>query len=180
MATKLWHLPLRLATGAFILDQGLAKLGMDDEHAKQLQSRGSLVYPRLAELDPRDFALLLAASEIGLGAALLGIGLVPPGLAGLGLTGFSGSLTRLYLKAPGTRQEGGLRPTREGMGLAKDAWMLAIGSALVLDAVFGPRRRRRRGSSPRPAQRRARAGRTSTRREARKIRRRPLRRLVTS
>jgi hypothetical protein len=27
MATKLWHVPVRLATGAVILDQGLSKLG---------------------------------------------------------------------------------------------------------------------------------------------------------
>jgi len=27
MATKLWHVPVRLATGAVILDQGLSKHG---------------------------------------------------------------------------------------------------------------------------------------------------------
>jgi hypothetical protein len=33
------------------------------------------------------------------------------------------------------------------IGLAKDSWMLAIGTALVLDAVFGSSRKRRRQTS---------------------------------
>jgi hypothetical protein len=32
-------------------------------------------------------------------------------------------------------EEGSLRPTEQGTALAKDVWMLAIGSALVLDAL---------------------------------------------
>jgi hypothetical protein len=34
MATKLWHVPVRLATGAIIVDQGLQKLGADEDTAK--------------------------------------------------------------------------------------------------------------------------------------------------
>jgi hypothetical protein len=33
MATRLWHVPVRLATGAVILDQGLSKLEVDEEAA---------------------------------------------------------------------------------------------------------------------------------------------------
>ena len=65
-------------------------------------------------------------------------------LAGLGLGAFGGSLTRLYLRAPGTRREGSIAPSQQGIGLVKDSWMLAIGSALVLDAVFGSSGRRGR------------------------------------
>ena len=144
MATRLWHVPVRLATGAVILDQGLSKLGMDEEHAKWFHERAVLVYPQLKDMAPRDFVQLLSACEIALGSSLLGIGLVPPGVAGLGLTAFGGSLTRLYLTAPGIRREGSLGPTQQGIALVKDSWMLAIGAALVLDALFGPRRKRRK------------------------------------
>jgi hypothetical protein len=33
------------------------------------------------------------------------------------------------------RQEGSLLPTEQGNAVAKDVWMLAIGSALVLDSL---------------------------------------------
>jgi hypothetical protein len=144
MATKLWHVPVRLATGAVILDQGLSKLGMDEEHAKWFHERAVIVFPQLEGMDPKDFLQLLTAGEIALGSSLLGIGFVPPGVAGLGLTAFAGCLTRLYLTAPGMRREGSLGPSQQGIALVKDSWMLAIGAALVLDALFGPRRKRRR------------------------------------
>ena len=38
----------------------------------------------------------------------------------------------MYLRAPGQRQEGSLAPTQDGMSLAKDSWLLGIGSALLL------------------------------------------------
>ena len=48
-----------------------------------------------------------------------------------------------YGRAPGTRREGSLAPSQQGIALVKDTWMLAIGVALVLDAVTGRRCRRR-------------------------------------
>ena len=148
MATKLWHVPVRLATGAIIVDQGLQKLGADEDTAKWLHGQAVHAFPQLADMDPKDFVQLLSASEIALGAALLGIGIVPSGLAGLGLSAFAGSLTRLYLTAPGTRREGTVAaPSQQGVGLAKDSWMLAIGLALVLDSVLGSGRRRRKKTS---------------------------------
>ena len=144
MATKLWHVPVRLATGAIIVDQGLQKLGADDDTARWLHGQASQAFPQFADMDPKDFVQLLSACEIALGAALLGIGFVPSSLAGLGLSLFGGSLARLYLTAPGTRREGTIAPSHQGIGLAKDSWMLAIGLALVLDSLFGTRRRRKR------------------------------------
>jgi hypothetical protein len=144
MATKLWHVPVRLATGAIILDQGLSKLGADEDTAKWLHGQAILAFPQFQDMDPKDFVQLLSTCEIALGTALLGIGVVPSSLAGLGLGAFGGSLTRLYLKAPGTRREGTIAPSQQGIGLVKDSWMLAIGTALVLDAVFGSRRKRRK------------------------------------
>ena len=146
MATKLWHVPVRLATGAIILDQGLLKLKADDDTAKWLHGQAVHAFPQFAEMEPKEFVQLLSAGEIALGTALLGIGLVPSSLAGLALGVFGGSLTRLYLKAPGTRREGSIAPSQQGVGLAKDSWMLAIGTALVLDAVFGSGGRRSRKS----------------------------------
>ena len=149
MATKLWHVPVRLATGAIILDQGLLKLKADDDTAKWLHDQAVHAFPQVAEMEPKEFVQLLSAGEIALGTALLGIGLVPSSLAGLALGVFGGSLTRLYLKAPGTRREGTIAPSQQGVGLAKDSWMLAIGTALVLDAVFGSGGRRSRKSRKR-------------------------------
>ena len=144
MATKLWHVPVRLATGAIILDQGLLKLKADEDTVKWLHGQAAQAFPQLADMEPKDFVQLLSASEIALGVALLGIGFVPSSLAGLALGAFGGSLTRLYLKTPGTRREGSVAPSQQGVGLAKDSWMLAIGAALVLDAVFGSSRKRGR------------------------------------
>jgi hypothetical protein len=143
MATKLWHVPVRLATGAVILDQGLSKLGAGEEQAKWLHERATIAFPQFNDMEPRDFAQLLSTCEIVLGSSLLAVGVVPSGLAGLGLAAFGGSLTRLYLTAPGMRRDGTLAPSQQGITLVKDSWMLAIGTALVLDALFGPRRRRR-------------------------------------
>ena len=147
MATKLWHVPVRLATGAIILDQGLLKLGADDDTAKWLHGQAVQAFPQFADMEPREFVQLLSAGEIALGTALLGIGFVPSSLAGLALGAFGGSLVRLYLKSPGTRRQGSIAPSQQGVGLAKDSWMLAIGTALVLDAVFGSRGRRRKKKS---------------------------------
>ena len=144
MATKLWHVPVRLATGAIILDQGLLKLGADEETAKWLHGQAVHAFPQFADVEPKDFVQLLSTGEIALGAALLGIGIVPSSLAGLGLGIFGGALTRLYLRAPGTRREGTIAPSQQGIGLVKDSWMLAIGTALVLDSLFGSGRRRGR------------------------------------
>jgi hypothetical protein len=60
---------------------------------------------------------------------------VPSALVGAALTAFSGALLGLYLRIPGLRQEGSLRPTNQGIPIAKDVWLLGIGLALVVDDV---------------------------------------------
>lgn len=144
MATKAWQVPLRLASGLFILNSGLAKQKeIDAEHAAMLHKRASMAFPQFENMDPEQFAKLLSTSEIALGAALVAVPVVPPFLAGLGLMAFSGGLNRLYLKTPGARRESSLAPTQQGIPLAKDFWLTGIGAALVLDSVFGRKRRRR-------------------------------------
>ncbi|MGH3501546.1 MAG: hypothetical protein ACRDQA_11760 [Nocardioidaceae bacterium] len=131
---RMRHLPPRLVTGAFILNSGLDKLRADKDTAQGLHGSASAAYPFLGALDADTFARLLAASETTLGIALL-VPIIPTGAAGLGLAGFSAGLVGLYLRTPGARREGSLRPTPEGLALAKDTWMLGIGLSFVIDAL---------------------------------------------
>jgi hypothetical protein len=147
MAFKAWHVPVRLVTGAFILNSGLSKRNADKETADQLHGFAMTAYPQLEETPPEQFVKLLSAGETAVGAALL-TPFVPTGVAGAALTGFASLLGRLYWRAPGTHEEGSLRPTSQGVALAKDVWMLGIGTALVLDAMAdrAPGRRKSKGS----------------------------------
>jgi hypothetical protein len=134
MAFKAWHVPVRLATGAFILHSGLQKRNADKETAAGLHGFASTAFPELADMAPEKFVQTLAAGEIAVGAALLSP-FVPTGVAGAALSTFSGMLMRLYFKTPGLREEGSVWPTQGGVPVAKDVWMLAGGTALVLDAL---------------------------------------------
>jgi uncharacterized membrane protein YphA (DoxX/SURF4 family) len=134
LAAKLRRTPGRLATGAFILTSGLGKLKGDEQTAQALHGMAVGSYPFLSAIDSKKFLKLLAAGEVALGAALLAP-FVPAGVAGAGLTGFSGSLLGLYWKTPGMHAPGDPRPTQQGIPIAKDVWMLAIGLGLVIDAL---------------------------------------------
>lgn len=125
-----WQLPLRLTAGTYILDSGLHKWDPDEETAKQLHGFAAGTYPFLKSVEPATFAKALAAGEALVGAALL-IPVVPAGLAGLGLLGFGVGLLGLYARTPGMRRPGTPFPTQDGIALAKDSWLVAIGVALV-------------------------------------------------
>ena len=146
MAFKAWHIPVRLATGAFILNAGLQKRAADEEAAKQLHGFATTAYPEFEDTPPEKFASLLSTGEITVGALLL-TPVVPTAVAGLALATFSGMLGRLYLKAPGVRQEGSLQPTEQGTALAKDVWLLAIGTALTVDGLTDRKRKRRKAKA---------------------------------
>ena len=81
----------------------------------------------------------LSASEVAIGAAVL-VPFLPTGVAGASLTVFSAGLIGLYLRTPGMRQEGSLRPAEQGIPLAKDVWLAAIGVALGIDDLVNRRR----------------------------------------
>ena len=132
---RLSHLPLRLATGAYILNSGLGKRGADEGTATWMRDQAAQVVPQAADMEPQQFAKLLSTGEIALGAALL-TPLVSPLKAGLALTAFSVGLLDMYRKTPGMTQEDGIRPTPEGLGMAKDVWLLGSGLALVLDGLI--------------------------------------------
>lgn len=137
---RLRHVPQRVAAGAFIFNSGMSKRGADESTAAYLHQGAVTAFPQFEKVDPQTFARLLSASEIALGAALLAP-FVPTGLAAAGLTAFSGSLVRMYLRTPGARQEGSLAPTPEGLPVAKDVWMLGMGVGMLVDAVRNRDRR---------------------------------------
>lgn len=136
---RLSHVPARLAAGAFILNSGLAKQELPEDAAAGLQQMGAHAFPQLKDLSAKDFGKLVSSSEIALGAALL-LPIVPTWLAALGLAGFSGSLLRMYLKAPGMTQEDSVRPTQDGNAIAKDVFMAGIAGTLLLDELMHRRR----------------------------------------
>lgn len=132
MGYKLSHIPLRAATGAFILNSGMGKLKLDRESAAGMQQMAAGAIPQVGKLDSEQFGKYLSYAETALGAALLAP-FVPGRLAGIGLTAFSAGLLAIYFKTPGMTQEDGVRPTQEGTSVAKDVWMLGIGLSLILD-----------------------------------------------
>lgn len=136
-----WHIPVRLVTGAFLLNSGLTKQTADETAAAQVHGFAGGAYPPLEKIPPQTFVQIVSAAEITLGAALL-IPAVPPLVAGAGLAAYSAGLLGLYVRTPGMRKERSLRPTEQGAGLAKDVWMFGIGTALVLDHFLGAHRRR--------------------------------------
>ena len=148
---KLSHFPLRAATGAFILNSGLGKRNLEGEAAGGVHGMATSAIPQIQRLAPERFARMLSRAEIALGAALL-LPAVPSALAGLGLAGFGAGLTRLYWKSPGMRESGSARPTQQGIGLAKDVWLLGAGLTLLLDdALLRPRVKAKRKAPYRPA-----------------------------
>jgi hypothetical protein len=134
LPVKPWHLPARLAAGAVILNSGLSKRQADETTAAMLHGMAAGTYPFLRRIPPAQFTRLLSASEIALGAALM-LPVVPTALAGAGLTAFAAGLVGLYLRTPGMREEGSLRPTQQGTALAKDVWLLGIGLSFVIESL---------------------------------------------
>lgn len=129
------HVPLRVATGAYILNSGIGKLKAGDEEAEQLHGWTSSVYPVFKDMKARDFTKLVAYGEIGLGAALL-FPKVPSAVAGAGLAAFGVGLTGLYLNTPAMTKDDGIRPTPEGIGVAKDVWLVGAGLTLATQSFL--------------------------------------------
>lgn len=160
---RLRHIPARAITGAYILNSGLSKQTADEETAGHLHGMAKSVYPALGEMDAKDFVRLLSAGEIAVGSLLL-LPVVPTALAGGALAGFAGALLGLYLRTPGMREEGSLKPTPQGIPLAKDSWLLGTGLTLLIDGLtdrkqpYGlkPRDSRAAGKQARKAEKKAR------------------------
>ncbi|WP_104168820.1 hypothetical protein [Arthrobacter sp. SX1312] len=132
MGFRITHIPLRLATGAYILNSGLGKTALDDGTAAYLQSAASRAFPQVSQFEAQQFATFLAASEITIGSALLAP-FIPSRLAGLALLAFSAGMLTMYFTTPEMTMEDGVRPSPEGVALAKDSWLTGIALALILD-----------------------------------------------
>jgi uncharacterized membrane protein YphA (DoxX/SURF4 family) len=134
LPVKARDLPGRIATGAYILHSGLEKWHGDEIRAKAIHGAAANAFPVLQRIPPERFLRILAASEIAIGTALL-VPVVPNAVAGAALTGFSGSLLAMYARTPSMRKPGSIWPSRTGIAVSKDVWMLGIGLGLVADGL---------------------------------------------
>jgi hypothetical protein len=128
------QMPTRLAAGAYILNSGLSKHDADDKQAAGYHGMATTTYAFLGKMDPVAFTRLLSRTEMALGVALV-TPFVPSLVAGAALAAFAGGLLGLYLRTPGMRREGDLRPTEQGIGLAKDVWLMGIGLGMVAEEL---------------------------------------------
>ncbi|WP_282947133.1 DoxX family membrane protein [Cellulomonas endometrii] len=132
---KLRHLPLRLGAGAYILSSGLDKFSADEEAAAGIHGTAVGAYPFLADVDPKTFTKALAATEVGLGAALL-VPVLPRVVVATGFTAFSAALVGMYLRTPALhRGPNDPRPNPQGIGVAKDVVMAGAAASYLIDTL---------------------------------------------
>lgn len=121
---------LRAVPGAFILNSGIGKLGMDEETAKGMQGMAANGVPMVKKMTSAQFGKFLSYGEIAVGAALL-LPFVPTRIAGAALTTFSAGLVANYFAIDSMTEDDGIRPSQDGTPLAKDTWLVAIGTSLM-------------------------------------------------
>ncbi|MGJ9372642.1 hypothetical protein [Nesterenkonia sp. CF4.4] len=134
-------LALRTVPGAFILNAGIGKLGLDAESAAGMQGMAATGVPAVKKLSPEQFGKALAWGEIALGSALL-TPFVSNRVAGLALGGFAAGMLSMYFRNDGMTESDGVRPTQDGTPLAKDAWLAAIAIALVSSGKKASRKKK--------------------------------------
>ena len=120
-------------TGAYIAHSGLEKWRGSEEQAAGVHGIAAKALPVLRPIPPRRFLRLLAAGEILTGSLLLNP-LISNGVAGAALTVFSGGLVTMYARTPTMHTPGSIWPSRLGIAVSKDVWMLGIGLGLLADA----------------------------------------------
>lgn len=122
---------LRAVPGAFILNSGIGKLGMDSETAAGLQSMAANGVPAVEKMSAEQFGKFLSYGEIAVGATLL-LPFVPTRIAGAALATFASGLVANYFSIDSMTEDDGIRPSQDGIPVAKDTWLAAIGIALML------------------------------------------------
>jgi hypothetical protein len=161
------ELPARISAGAFILNSGLGKRGVDEQTAAGMHGFAAGTYPFLKSVPPQQFVQGLAGAEIAVGAALL-TPFVPTVVAGAALTAFSGGLLGLYLRTPGMRKPGSLAPTQEGLAMAKDSWLVGIGLSIFIRGLIERKPRVTVKKAEKLARREAKQAAREARREAKR------------
>ncbi len=132
MAFSLSTAVLRGVPGAFILNSGIEKLGLNSKSAAYLQQMAAKGFPQLAQLSPEQFGKALAAAEAAVGATLLAP-FVPNRLAGLALGGFAAGMLTMYFRTEEFTKEDGVRPQGDGVTVAHNSWLAAIAAALIIE-----------------------------------------------
>jgi hypothetical protein len=132
-AANVRRAPGRVAAGSLILHSGQVKLKGDDNFAQGVHAVFCGTYPALKPVPPAVLLKALGLLEIAVGSVLL-LPLVGAKLAGAALTGYSLTLLGMYLRTPGLH-DNRLLPTLAGTAFAKDAWLTAIGTSLIVDAA---------------------------------------------
>ena len=127
---NLGNMAMRGITGAWILNAGLTKTGMDDGTANHLKNMAASGVPALGKLSDAQFKQFIVAGESLVGSALLAP-FVPNRVAGIGLALFSAGMLSMYFKNDSMTEKDGVRPSQEGTPLAKDMWLAAIAAGLI-------------------------------------------------
>ena len=127
------HLPTRLATGAYVLHDGMEKWHANPDQAARMHAMATGAFPVLGKLVPTTFLRLLAAAEITTGAALL-TPVVPNAMAGAPLTAFSAALTAMYLRTPSLHKPRSVWPTQPASASARTSGCSPSASASLLTA----------------------------------------------
>lgn len=130
MALNISSIALRSIPGAFILNSGLGKLKLDRDSAAGLQGKAATGVPAVQDLEPEKFGKAVAYGEIAVGATLLAP-FVNDRVAGVVLGGFSAAMLSMYFRDDQMTESDGIRPSGDGIALAKDAWLAAIALGLV-------------------------------------------------
>lgn len=130
---------LRAIPGLFILNSGIGKIGMPADASAGIQQAAASGVPALADLPSDRFGSMLGWAETAVGASLL-LPVVPSRIAGAGLVTFGAGLLTMYFNNDEYTEEDGIRPSDEGIALAKDSWLVAIGLALM----FGSQKKKRK------------------------------------
>jgi uncharacterized membrane protein YphA (DoxX/SURF4 family) len=133
LATRARRAPGRIAAGSFIFHSGLTKFRGDEMFAQAVHGVFCNTYPAAKSVPPAVLLRTLAFIEMTVGGLLL-LPLIGARFAGLALTGYSITLLGMYVRTPGLHDERML-PTLAGSGFAKDIWLTAIGTSLVVDAA---------------------------------------------
>ncbi len=133
LAVKARRAPGRATAGSLILHSGVTKLKGDELFAQAVHGMFCATYPAFKGLRPALLLKALAIIDLVVGGALL-MPIIGARFAGLSLTGYSATLLGIYLRTPGLH-DSRLLPTLAGTAFAKDAWLAAIGTSLVIDSA---------------------------------------------